>query len=109
VPRVWLGNPATVERVLDRNPDGTPRLTPAGHETHTRVPRPDSTHTWADPPDTLPIDVFLDQVRSFWPYHSDAPGPSWVACDQPEWATAVATRYGCDVVDVPTGEVPDAD
>ena len=104
MPSVWLGNTAPIERVLVRDPGGAPRLTPDGREMFTREARPGSSWTRADPDDGLPVGVFLAEIAAFWPYHSDASGPVWVASTDDAWEQAVADHYGIPAVPIP----PDA-
>lgn len=104
VSHVWLGNPQAVEVVPERLPDGRPKLDDNGRELKVRVPVPDAGWTVVDRIPGHPVRMLVKDIMDpggLWGYHSDAPGPTWVASDDPALAVALSMSLECPVADIP--------
>lgn len=104
VSHVWLGNPAVIEVVPARNPDGTPKVTESGHEVKERRHVPHGTWTVVGRIPGHPVRMLVNDIMNpggIWEYHSDAPGPTWVASDDPALAAALSAVFECPVADIP--------
>lgn len=105
VAHVWLGNPAVVESLPARNPDGTPQVTPQGHEVKVRTPAPAGTWTHVERIPGHSVSMLVADITrpgGIWDLHSDHPGPTWVASDDPALARALSIILECPVADIPT-------
>lgn len=94
---VWLGNPAPLEIQTARNPDGSVQTYPDGREVRRRVPLPGGPRVTLCAP-VGALAAFLRELTDpagIWRAHSAAPGPSWVACTDPDWATVIGHALGC--------------
>lgn len=84
---VYLGNHTAVEQRTE--PDGTRSRNPLAGKRCTKVITPDGMK--------LVEAIATITHQTLWEAHSNAPGPAWVAANDPTLGAALADHWGCEL------------